>query len=493
MRKLLSLALVALGLHLPARADAPWRTLTVSLNEGTGDAQVTAVQAALRDVQGIDSIAATSNGIAVRHDWSSLSAMNIVRTLEATGLGVKNVALERSAAVPRVASDPAESWPQQFARVKYAQMKSMSRNLGYVAPDKVTETLKLAASGNAAAFTNDLDRIYSGLWHEPGTPVRPDAYRMGEQEREALGWFLEFLKETGGCYEALDYWSTPLLTDYAHTIVAGMPSNSIYFGGTDTGRFLIQAFRELERRDDLIPLTQNCLADDCALGYFRYLYGDHIYLPSRQDSTNLFEDIVQKVQSGALTNRDFSFEGGRVEVTGVSAVMLINGELLRAIFEANKKTRQFFVEESYVIDWMYPYLEPHGFILKLNAEKLATLPADTVRKDRAFWDAQTKALLADERFLKAPDVRRAYSKNRCSIAGVYQRRGLFEEAEYAFLQAIALGPESLEPTYRLADFYQDRHRAADAIKVLRALRSLQKEPEQLQRTDEFIKKLGDLK
>jgi hypothetical protein len=33
------------------------------------------------------------------------------------------------------------------------------------------------------------------------------------------------------------------------------------------------------------------------------------------------------------------------------------------IFDRNKE-HTIFVEESYVLPWMYPHLEPHGLILK---------------------------------------------------------------------------------------------------------------------------------
>ena len=40
--------------------------------------------------------------------------------------------------------------------------------------------------------------------------------------------------------------------------------------------------------------------------------------------------------------------------------------LPKQIFEQNKDQYQFFVEESYVLPWMYPYLKPHGLIMRLD-------------------------------------------------------------------------------------------------------------------------------
>ena len=52
-------------------------------------------------------------------------------------------------------------------------------------------------------------------------------------------------------------------------------------------------------------------------------------------------------------------------------------------------------EESYVIDWMYPYLEPYGIIMKINAEPLPTpndnpdLWKNIIARDRSYWDKLT--------------------------------------------------------------------------------------------------------
>ena len=69
---------------------------------------------------------------------------------------------------------------------------------------------------------------------------------------------------------------------------------------------------------------------------------------------------------------------GKVQVSGQVAVMGINGLMTKVIFDRNPD-REFYVEESFPLDWMYPYLEPHGLIMKLNRQPLAQLPAETHR------------------------------------------------------------------------------------------------------------------
>ena len=68
-------------------------------------------------------------------------------------------------------------------------------------------------------------------------------------------------------------------------------------------------------------------------------------------------------------NGDLKIENGRVQVTGALGVMEINGILTKMMWDHDRLRHAFYVEESYVIPWMYPYLSPHGLIMKLNADR----------------------------------------------------------------------------------------------------------------------------
>ena len=59
----------------------------------------------------------------------------------------------------------------------------------------------------------------------------------------------------------------------------------------------------------------------------------------------------------------------QVQVSGQVAVMNINGLLTKVIFDHNPKN-EFFVEESFPLDWMYPHLTPFGIIMKINRQPL---------------------------------------------------------------------------------------------------------------------------
>jgi hypothetical protein len=180
-----------------------------------------------------------------------------------------------------------------------------------------------------------------------------------------------------------------------------------------------------------------------------------------------------------------------VQVSGQVAVMSINGLLTKVIFDHNPD-REFYLEESWPLDWMYPYLEPHGLIMKINRQPLMQMSEDTIVRDHEYWrklvagmlgewlDERTtprdvasfvdrvyvrhdlKDFTGDPRYLRNEYANKTFGKLRGSIAGVYAWRtstnappefqpksrdesmALSKETELAFCQAFALCPYSPE-------------------------------------------------
>jgi len=230
-----------------------------------------------------------------------------------------------------------------------------------------------------------------------------------------------------------------------------MGQNAIFFGGTDPGRFVPTYMIYSARvREDVYLITQNALADSTYMSVMRDLYGDRIWIPATPDSAKAFQRYVEEVQAGKRpANADLKIENGRVQVSGALGVMEINGILAQMIFEHNNYRHPFYVEESYVIRWMYPYLTPHGLIMKINKDQ-CDLPAETVRDDTDFWDWYTRRMTSDTKFLRDVVARKSFSKLRSAIAGLYASRGRLPEAEKAYQQARMLYPLSPEANFRLA-------------------------------------------
>ncbi|MFO1491014.1 MAG: tetratricopeptide repeat protein [Kiritimatiellia bacterium] len=255
-----------------------------------------------------------------------------------------------------------------------------------------------------------------------------------------------------------------------------MSPNAIFFGGTDPGRFVpTYMIFSANVRPDVYLITQNALADNTYMTQMRDLYGDRIWMPSQTDSNSAFARYINKVESGLIdAGADVTTENGKVQVTGVGGVMQINALLTEDIWRHNKEAgHDFYVEESYPIPWMYPYLEPHGLILKLNADRKPLTP-ELIRKDFAFWDWYVARLRRHPRFEYDPIAQKTFSKLRGAIAGLYQNRGLLRQAEEAYLQSLMLYPASPEATFRLADLYIKSSRIEDARILLERL--LAKDP-----------------
>ena len=226
---------------------------------------------------------------------------------------------------------------------------------------------------------------------------------------------------------------------------------SIFFGGTDPGRFVpTYMIYSALFRPDVYLITQNALADDTYMSVERDLYGDEIWIPSKEDSAEAFNVYVDEVQRGVRqANGDLKIENGRVQVTGALGVMEINGILTKMMHDHDRLRHSFYVEESYVIPWMYPYLSPHGLIMKINADKT---PYDAKRaaKDMDFWDWYVRRLLDDPMYRRDFAGQKSFSKLRAAIAGLYQKQGRYREAAQAFREAVALYPASPEATFRYA-------------------------------------------
>ncbi len=230
-----------------------------------------------------------------------------------------------------------------------------------------------------------------------------------------------------------------------------MEPQAIFFGGTDPGRFVpTYMIYSANFRPDVYLITQNALADDTYMSVERDLYGDEIWIPSKEDSAEAFNIYVDEVQRGVRqANGDLRIENGRVQVTGALGVMEINGILTKMMFDHDRLHNAFYVEESYVIPWMYPYLSPHGLIMKINAEKT---PYDAKRaaQDADFWDWYVRRLTKDPMYRRDFAGQKSFSKLRSAIAGLYNKQGRYREGAQAFREACLLYPISPEAGFRYA-------------------------------------------
>jgi hypothetical protein len=247
------------------------------------------------------------------------------------------------------------------------------------------------------------------------------------------------------------------------------------------------------------------------------MYGSKIHVPTDQDRTNAIHQCFEEYEKRRLAHKlwpgeDPGDKPGREFPYNQISVMQVNGLVSRLIVEQNPD-REFYVEESFPLEWMYPHLVPNGLIMRIHRQALTEIPEEALRKDHEYWSKYlaprigdwlkaetplaevtayservylTKDFIdfsGDRQFVQDLDARQAFSKLRSSIAGVYAWRlglqcppefrpkskseteRLRQEADFAFRQALAICPTSPEAVFRYANFLIQFNRMDDALAV----------------------------
>jgi tetratricopeptide (TPR) repeat protein len=245
-----------------------------------------------------------------------------------------------------------------------------------------------------------------------------------------------------------------------------------------------------------------------------------MYIASPSDSQRCFDEYIIDAQRRLQANQlkpgegvSYDTNSGRVQVTGQVAVMSINGLLTKVMFDANPEN-EFFVEESFPLDWMYPHLTPFGIIMKINRKPLPTLTDDILERDHDFWSRFSERLIGNwitydtpvsnivafaektylrhdwsgltaeqRKFVRDDQAQKAFSKLRSSIGGVYAWRlsgqspteyrpknatefqRIAKEADFTFRQAFAFCPYSPEAVFRYVNHLLQFSRLDDALLV----------------------------
>jgi len=194
-----------------------------------------------------------------------------------------------------------------------------------------------------------------------------------------------------------------------------------------------------------------------------------------------------------------------MQVSGQVAVMNINALLVKTIFD-HETNREFYLEESFPLQWMYPYLEPQGLIFKLNHQPLSVLPDEIIQRDHDYWATTISPMIGDwlndnttvadvsafaekvflqrdfssftgdTNFVLTSYAHKMFSKERSSIAGLYawraqnttdagEKERMNDAADFAFRQSWALCPYSPEAVFRYAQFLMAQQRISDALLV----------------------------
>jgi hypothetical protein len=401
-----------------------------------------------------------------------------------------------------------------FVTAKQSQLRDYARDLTNPVPRTVWSFFDAVRVDDWETATNLASRIDVVSGRFAGSPDKNAAAAL-----QTLIW--PPISEVVGAYDQFHNWDSKWLHRFAGEIIDSIPKGSIYFGGTDAGRFIISAVTQSQPEGKpFFTITQNQLADAAYLDYLRKMYGDKIYIPTPEDAQNTFKDYLtdaqQRLKNGTLLQgEDVKTEEGRIQVAGQVAVMQINGLLAKTILQKNP-AREVYVEESYPLEWMYSQLTPHGLIMQLHHRSLASLPADDIEKDNAFWGKLMDGMVGpwlknntsakeicdfsdrvylhqnlsgfkgDSAFIKNEQARKCFSKLRCAIASLYAWRAEHAEdigerndarlsADLAFRQAFALSPTLPEAIFRYTRFLRNLQRIDEASML--AVTALRLEPD----------------
>lgn len=248
-------------------------------------------------------------------------------------------------------------------------------------------------------------------------------------------------------------WDPVILPIYAQDIHASMLEKSVLFTGTDSGRFMLPLFLAAKNESAPFLISLNALVADSYLAYLNAFLSSSLHMPHSENVLSVRKQVAARARLiGFSTNTDLSAQ----------LAMNANGMIAREIFEANKSLRPFYVDEGYVVEWMYPYLTPHGLLMQLNSHVVTNLSASEIAADFQYWDARQRTFLALPTFSTCPLAQASYAKLRSAIAGIYIYRELYPEAEKALKQSLQFYPASPEGNSRLTGLYllQDRFQEA---------------------------------
>ena len=139
----------------------------------------------------------------------------------------------------------------------------------------------------------------------------------GKVDERLRGPRWEAVKEVWGGFDAFGEGDEKYSAAFGRDITASIPPGSIYFGGTDAGRFLVTAMcRSQVDGDPFFVLTQNALADGSYLQYLREMYGGKIYIPTDEDSRRCFEDYSKDVAIRKQKNQLKPGEDAHLDANG---------------------------------------------------------------------------------------------------------------------------------------------------------------------------------
>jgi hypothetical protein len=392
---------------------------------------------------------------------------------------------------------------KQFVAAQEIQARALAKQDGNKLPSEFDAFYKAAETGDWQDATN--------LFGQMRKRLDGDSSLLGSWWSATLDAYGVFVVFPPGDKYAIAF---------GNDIIQSIPAGSVYFGGADPGRFAVTALMESHADGKpFFALSQNPLADVTYLHYVRAMYGGKIHVPTDEDSQKSFQDYTADAQRRLAHDKQFPNgprqlmpgeevkldTNGLIRLSGQINVIGIRELLTKTIFDKNPD-REFYIVEGFPLDWMYPYLEPHGLIMKINRQPLPEMSDEIVQRDRDYWTKYLTPMIGnwlkpdttieevatfaekihvkkdltgfagDPQFVQSEYWCENFSKLRSSIGGLYEWRArhatdagekkrMNDAADFAFRQAWALCPYSAETVVRYVALLTSQNRRADALLV----------------------------
>src|ERR1035437_7565323 len=244
---------------------------------------------------------------------------------------------------------------KNFIAAQESQSRALAAKEGITLPPEFETFYKAAEKGDWQTATNSFETLQKRLWNPTNTV-------------EHRGSWWPATMDAYGVFELFPSGGEKYAIAFGNDIIKSIPDGSVYFGGTDPGRFLVTALSESHADGKpFFILTQNALTDVTYLHYLRAMYGGKIYTLTDEDSQNSFQDYKTDAQRRLSHDQQFPNEprqlkpgedvrldpNGQIQLRGQMNVIGVRELLTKTIFDKNPD-REFYIEESFPLDWMYP-------------------------------------------------------------------------------------------------------------------------------------------
>ncbi len=354
---------------------------------------------------------------------------------------------------------------QEFVRSRREIVDGYAASLGIPIPDEFHHLFTLAEADR----WDELQALYATI---------SERRQRGEFPEASIKLWPALL-ETYGVLEVTHAWPAQALLDYGNAVLGTLPSNAVYVGGTDAGRFIPTLLSETMDGEHPVVLTQNAFADLTYLDYARFVHGDRLPLLTEDDSREAFADYMKEAERRFQHDREHPGEpallrpgeqvqvldDGRIQAGGQVSVMAINELLMKTLMDRNPDI-PFYMEESYPFQSLYGDASGSGPLIQLqgtpeNTEGSPERAAQSV----AYWQDAVQRLTADPDVAENENARTSWSKLVMAQAGMLEGQQQPAEAERLFVLALELTPTSPEGVFRYISLLQGQGRWKDALKI----------------------------